>query len=108
MITPQHVLLSLTLDDQLNLFVDTIELDPLAAAVASILPVVERDNPCDLEEMLKVIAEIPEVGSETNTSIDSKIELSNSLFDKVMEEPVVGTKIVSLVNLTIYWEHLQI
>ena len=39
----------LTLDDQLNLFFDTIELDPLAAAVASILPVVERDNPCDLE-----------------------------------------------------------
>ena len=54
--------------------------------------VVKRDNPCGLEEMIKVIAEIPEVGSETNTSIDSKIELSNALFDKVMEEPAVGTK----------------
>ena len=66
MITPQHVLLSLTLDDQLNLFVDTIELDPLAAAVASILPVVERDNPCDLEEMINVIAETPELNIEVN------------------------------------------
>ena len=40
--------------------------------------------------MIKVIAEIPEVGSETSTSIDTKIELSKCLFDEVMEEPVVG------------------